>query len=453
METHSTVTNMVRASVCGRNGIRRQKIDRNIALAVLLSGVAVIVAGPTAIGAEIQYELRIGATHSDNVRRSVSANADDTIGFVGGRVDLQHQSRRVNFDLLTDLNYNVYTDDSFDNELTGSMNADFAATLVENVLTWVATDRFGKLQTNPFRADTEENRGNFNNFQTGPELVLRFGSRMSLQAGARYNRSDFEKRETDNDGLGANVGIYRALTPNRNISLSGSYQDVDYDDDTINTDYERRAVFASFTSNISKGSVALSLGVNEVELPGDTLDGTYARLAITRQITSRTNLGLSYDQSFSDAGDLFSRFQQAGFSFGDTFDIPGSGEPFESRRISASLDYDYRESSFFLNLSREQEDYESANTLERRRTQAAAGVSRRLGNAWRLNLGIRASRNDYDNVDREDDNLSYLLGLSRRLTRTVSLDFSYRRVERDSNDATESFDENRYTLTLRYAPE
>ena len=191
--------------------------------------VAVLMAASSLVqAADVDYELRLGGIHSDNVRRSGADGEDETIGFVGIGLDVAHESKRVNFSLHTILDWQHYVNDSFDDEVVGALNADLVLAMIPEVLTWVATNRFGQLQTNPFLSDTADNRGNFNSFSTGPDLLLRFGNRMSFGAGGRITRNDFEKRDIDNDVVSGNAFLSRDLSANRSISLSVTFDDIDY---------------------------------------------------------------------------------------------------------------------------------------------------------------------------------------------------------------------------------
>jgi len=405
------------------------------------------------LAADVDYDLRTGAIYSDNVRRSATMEEDQTIARVGFGLTVDHKTRRFGFQLRSNLDYNHYLDNAFDNEVVGAASGDLNFMLVENLLNWVATDRFGKLQTDPFLPDTEANRGNFNSFATGPDLVVGFGQRMSLNIGARYRTDSFETRDTDNDTGSVSIALSRALSPNRSISISGTYQDVDYDDNFLNSDYEVRAAYLSFDSQISKGNVSVSIGANEVDIQNETLDGTLANVSFSRELTPRTSIRLDYDQRYSDSGDIFRRFQDAGFDFGDTRDIPGEGEPFESRAFSAYIGYDYGGNDYYFRASSDVEDYDSSNTLERRRNSFGLGVSRRLGGTWRVSASGRIANLDYDNVSREDDDLSISLGVSRQLSRTLYLDFRVRYVDRSSDSVGADYTENQYSISFRYDPE
>ncbi|WP_405223896.1 outer membrane beta-barrel protein [Lentisalinibacter sediminis] len=420
-------------------------------IAIFLASLA-LAAGNTALAAKLDYELRAGGTYSDNIGRDSGAEEEGTIAFVGLSTDVTQATRRIDFSLLSDLDFFHYPDTDFDDEVFGAANADLTLDLIPNLLDWVTTDRFGKLQTNPFGADTPDNRSNFNNFSTGPELTLSLGDRTRLTLGGRYGVNSFEERDTDNDQVTASIALSRAISRNRSVGLTAAYDDIDYDDE-LNQDFERRSLAATFRSEISRGSLAVDLGINEVEVAGETLDGTLASVSFDRNLTARTSFSLGYDRRFSNAGDIFNRFQTGGSGFGETQDIAGDGEPFESQRFSVSLRTEAGGNDFSLAVFRSEEDFESDNALERQRDGVRAGVSRRLGSNWRISLDGRFEQSDFQNADREDDDLFASVNVSRRLTRTLFIDFTYQYADRGSSDGGFDFTENRYTLTLRFDPD
>lgn len=413
-----------------------------------------VLYGCAAFSADVDYELRIGGTYSDNVGRTESSKESELIAQAGFSIDLNQESRLTEFALLSDIDFNHYTDGSYDDEVVGALNADFALDLVQNFVQWVATNRFGTLQTNPFVSDSVNNRGNFNRFSTGPEITVPLGSRTSLGLGAQYSDTYYEERDSDNDVLSGQISISRAISSRRTLAIAATYEDVSFDDTTSNTDYERASAYLSFQSEISKGSISASLGMNEIDIAGETLDGTLAQLSFSRDLTGRTSFDISYDQQYSNSGDIFSLTQGTpGRDFGGTQDVPGDGEPFESRRLSAALSSEYGSNELYVRASSDEESYDSSNSLDRQRYTISAGVSRRLGSNWRISADGRFSQSDYENVDREDDDTDIRLGISRQLTRTLSLDLDYRYSDRSSDNAGASDTENRYTLRLRFDPE
>ncbi len=425
-------------------------LSRKVMVPIALTGLLVISEGQAV---EVDYELRAGGFYSDNIRRAGSGSSDDLVAFVGFGLDLQQVSRRIDLSILANLDYQHYLDNTFDGEVVGALNGNLTFGISPGVLDWVTTNRFGTLNTNPLLPDTGGNRENINNFSTGPELSLKLGGVTSLKAGAHYRNNNFEVRETDNDVLGGDIGLHRALSPNRSISLTATVDDVEYDNQLLNQNFERRAVFVGFNSEISRGRVSLSLGSNEVDTGSMTADGTLASISVTRRLSPRTEFRLSYDQRFSDAGDIFRRFENPGREFDETQDIGGLGAPFESRRFSVQVDMQRGNNEFFAAVHFNDEDYESIDFLDRKRTEGNFGVARQINREWRASADVRLRLTKYRNLDRSDDDLQLGLSAARRISRDFYLDFGYRLFNRNSSGVSTDYTDNRLFVTLRFDPE
>lgn len=402
--------------------------------------------------AEITQEYRVGATHSDNLGRTPDSELSDTAATVGVALSTEYASRRVEFDLDSDLEYLHYSEDNFDDEVMGALAAELSIKLIPDTIVWDTTNDFGKLQTDPLRADAPDNRENFNSFATGPGVSLQLGARTSLDLGGQYETNYFELRETDNEIVGSTVTLARRLTSNRSVSLNGSWQDVDYDNDELNSDFERRSVYLGFRSQIPQGLLDVSVGVNEVELDDAEFDGTLASLSFTRQISRKLAVSLGYDRRISETGDIFRRFQSTSRELGRTGDVGGLGGPFRSERLSASVDYEDNENRYFLEVFANEEDYEEANDLERRQRGASVGGNQTVGRDWELSIVGAYLRSEYQSSDRDDDDWSLEARVSRRLTRTVFVDFRYLHADRQSNQPGLEYRENRYALEIRFNP-
>lgn len=415
---------------------------------------AVLAIGPLQ-ASELDYGLRVGGIHTDNPRRSGSAEQDDTIAFVGLDLDWSaDESSRVDWSLFGNVDYHHYVDDTFDDEVLGAVNLDVDAAVLPDRLHWIVTHRYGQLVTDPFLASTVDNRGDVNNFATGPDLTVRLGARSSAVLGGRYQANRFEERNADNDVAQATFTLQREVRENRTLSLTASYEDVDFDD-TLNPDYERYAASLGFRSRVSRGSISLSAGWNEIEIGDETRDGLLADLSVSRELSSQTTLTLGYSQRYSNAGDLFNRLQDpaAGGNFGQAQEIAGDADPFESRGINLGLNSSHRGNTWSVRFLSLDESFDEFNPLDRERLEAQLQIGREIARGWRVTLNGRFARFDFRNVDREDDDVTARIRISRQLTRRFDLLLGYAYVDRSSSDPVADFTENRYTLTLQFAPE
>ena len=75
-----------------------------------------------------------------------------------------------------------------------------------------------------------------------------------------------------------------------------------------------------------------------------------------------------------------------------------------------------------------------------------------MGRDWELSVVGAYFRSEYQSSDRDDDDWSLEARVSRRLTRTVFVDFRYLHADRQSNQPGLEYRENRYALEIRFNP-
>jgi len=422
-------------------------LTRAIAVLVLCSLLSTHI-----VAAEVEYEFRLGASRSDNVLRTDVLELESTIMLAGLQLDLQHATRRVEASLVANLEYRNYTDDTFDDEVIGSLNADLELQLVPDVLSWVVQDRFGGLQTNPFQANTPENRQNINRFSTGPDLRMRLGSNTAVELGGRYHSTRYEISDIDSDVFGGRVSLVRALSPHRSISLNVTTDRFEFDNTFLNSNYDRQSAYFGFQSEIARGSLIVSLGYNELHDNGEVVDGNLISVAWDREVSSSTTINVSYDEGFNETSGTLGQ-SQPGQEIGGPQNTPGVSDPFENRRFSLGLDFNRNNNNVFASLLFNEDEYVTNTLLDRNRSELRVGYSKVLGSAWRLRLNGALQKTDFVATGREDDDTVFGVGLSRQLSRAVSVNLDLARFERDSSDPAFNYVENQVDLTFSYSRE
>ena len=403
--------------------------------------------------ADVDYELRVGGAFTDNVRRNDLAIEDQWVAIAGLKFDASRESTRFDGSFLADLQFNKYMDDAFENENLSSFELDAEFKLAPDVFHWVVFDKFGVLQQDPFRADTPENRENVNLFETGPDLTVRLGDQGSAKLGGRYRSNKFEISNIDNTTVTGSLSLSRALSPNRILSLNGSADRIEFEDSVAYSDFDRKSAYLGFTSKISNGSLTLNIGVNELLIEGETYSGTLMGLSWSRQLTNISTINVNYNERFSDAGDLFRRYESYGDRPGDAQPFTPTGDPFEVSALRIGYDYEKERSTFLISALFSEDTYQNQTGLDSQRMGGRIGLSRGSESGWTVGADLRFETRDFETSDQQDDYLDAILRISRRLTRTVSLSFEYLYSERTSNQVGQDYSENRYTLLFLFGPQ
>ncbi len=403
-------------------------------------------------GAEVDVEFRLGGTYSDNAARVNSNVTSDTIVSAGLWLDVSEITKRFDGWLKANIDHNVYTEDTFDDETFASFAGVAEVQLMPRVFSWVVANRFDKLRTDPFQADTPTNRENVNRFSTGPNLNLRLGNVTVIRLDGRYKKTRYEISDFDNDVLSGSISLIRMLSAARSISLNVTADRFEYDDSDLYSNFDLQSASLAIQSRVSRGELSAAIGVNQIHDNGITFDGSLANITWNRKISSASSFSLGYDQRFSESGDLFERYQEINKGNDTSLPVLGSANPLEISRSSVSYQFNKERNGVSFSFSHSQLDYEMDDFLDRDISALRINIQRKLGAAWHARLGGRASRTEYDQSEREDDDLELSLTIRRQLTRTLSVNLRARYIERDSNAAGFNYEENRYTLQVVYAP-
>jgi hypothetical protein len=403
----------------------------------------------------IEYEIRVGVIRTDNVLRTDVDEVEETIALLGLNLDVQHERRKIDASLLTDLEFRTYTANTFDDDIIGTLNADLNLHFVPETFSWVFVEQFGQLNSNPFQPDTPLNRENVNRFSTGPDFRLRMGSSTAIEVGGRLYLNDFEISDIDNEVLEATISLARALSPHRSLSLNVTGSSVEFDNSEIGDtgffrDYDLKSAYFGFESEAARSSVTVNLGVNEIERNGETFDGDLIYINWDRDISSSTVLNLAYNEGLSDAADALGRTQDPDLGPGDPDQTAGVSDPFENRRFTLGISATRNDNTLYASAIYNEDEYLTLSFLDRNSTTLSVGLSRVIGSSWQIRLRGALQKTEYVSSGREDDNIVISAGFSKQFSRAVAFNLDFTRFDSDSSDTSFGYVDNTIRLTLSY---
>jgi hypothetical protein len=217
-------------------------------------------------------------------------------------------------------------------------------------------------------------------------------------------------------------------------------------------DFDRREAYLQLESSISRGSVNLIVGSNEVEYAEGPIRKPLYSLNLSRKLTKLLAMSFSYDRRINDAGDQFGRSSGSVPGSGDGQGITPVGDTYQTEELSFGVGRSKGRSQFSIGAYRAQDNYRSATSYNSTRSGVAANYQLVLGSLWSIGIGGSLENRDFENEDFEDDNVDLAVTIERRLTRTLCIQFEYRRIDRESPSESNTYLENRYSLNLTYRP-
>ena len=232
----------------------------------------------SALSADLDWSVESTVGHTDNATRVNSDEISDTIGSIGGHIDLTRDGSRIDGRLRARGSYRDYFDNTYNSEFLGSGAAELRIGLIGETLTWSVDDTFGQVLSDSLAPSTPENRENVNIFSTGPDIrlplgqVYRSGHRCPLSGCELSGREQCRQQPCHGD-----IALVRRTSPAVTWSLNVNASSVDFDGPN-NPGYDQQEVFVRLESKGANQTLTADLGMSFLD-GGDQTDQTAAHPA------------------------------------------------------------------------------------------------------------------------------------------------------------------------------
>ncbi len=427
----------------------------NLAMTALLALVAsapvFAQVGTTSPETNLDLQFRVGLNWTDNLGRETNGESE-TFGSAGATVEFIREAARLRAALAGEIDYLHYDSNRFDNEVIGRIDGLIGIALLPQRLDWMIENRFGQVRTDPFAAESPENREYLNVFETGPDLYLPLGVRTALEASGRFaDRRLQNSDELDSQIVSGEAGLFRQLSPTQRAGLSATARTVEYDGEDLPR-YKLYSAFFTYERQLATGEVGIDLGANRLGFTGRSSTGALVRARWIRELTARSMLSLSAGREFRDAGDQLGAAGLVGTGLGTTGDAGLTADPYTSTYGSATYTLERDRTVFTLGGGASSERYEAANLLDRNTLFVDAGMRYSFSRTLEGELGFSVRREDFTRVDAATaDEFIFNAGLARRVGREFDITFQYQYAQRDA-DVGFDFEENRIIISLVWVP-
>ncbi len=407
-----------------------------------------LVGAPMAGAADVSYGAYLGMGYTDNVTRVPTDELDETIASIGGQFRLAQESRRLNADIVTRLEYREYLDNSFDSEIVGNLIGSAVFDIVEERFTWTVDDTFGQTMLNQFLPSTPANRENANRLSTGPDLTLPFGSRNEFILRGRYIDLSYEDSDLGNQRTRGEASLARDVSDVATASANFTTERVEFDDQARFANFDHSEAFLSYTVDSARTTLSIDGGITEIESEIETNDTWLGRLEFARKVSVATTVGIELGHDFSDAGDAFANLQAL---------QPGSLEPVPVQQTATPFENTYgilfgrfarNRTGLQLRLGYYDEQYEGEPLFDRKRYTLDLTLNRDISSVMSVRLGANYSRQEYEIADQDFSDLRASLGVRWNSGRSSYLSFEYQYLDRSDDVAG---DYNASEIWLRFA--
>lgn len=415
-------------------------------------GVASMFLPLAAFGAGLDYEFTVGAAQSDNVARQSDNEQSETIAVAGLQFSFDEQTRRVEAELVGNLAFHEYLDNTYDSEFLGNFAGRTRVSLVEDRLSWTLSDNFGQVLNDPFVPETPENRGNVNYLSTGLQGGFPVGRQMVVGLGANYSQASYENQPFDSSTVGLDANFTRLIAEGNSLGLNMRGAQVEYDDEALSAnDYDQVEAFVRYAVTGARTRLTVDGGYSSLDSDATGEEtGALLRLNIARRMSSASTLLLDLGHEFSNSASAFATSQGTGaIGLGST---PGlqTAEPFTWQHANLRWNLAGQRTGLGIGAELQKREYENQPLLDQRITNYSANLGRDLSSAMNLQLSLLFGRTQFEIPGTDYDELLANAALSYRFTRHLVVSFSYSYQDRDSDLEGASYQESRIWLSFGY---
>ena len=399
--------------------------------------------------ADLDWGVEATVGHTDNATRVSSDEISDTIGSIGGHIEVTRDGSRIDGRLRGAGSFRDYFDNTYNDDFLGSGAAELRIGLIGEAVTWSVDDTFGQVLSDAFTPSTPDNRENVNIFSTGPDIRLQLGRSTEMVIGGRYQDSNYQNSSSvDNERVSGDISLVRHTSPAVAWSLNVSASSVDFNG-AGNPGYDQREVFARMESRGTNQTLTADVGIGVLD-GGDQTDHTaLVRINWIRQLSPSWALELGALSEFGNADDQFVYGVGGGTELGGTQDVQLSGLAMRNDNARLALRFVRPRTRLRLFGDIGQETYPDTIGQDRSRWSLGVEATRRLTAHLEATIELFHEDRDFDTGAGDDKTDRYSARLDWRIGRSLFLGIEGRKEDRSGN-TNYSYDETIYLASLSY---
>jgi hypothetical protein len=391
-------------------------------------------------GGEAPIAFWLGHARSDNAART-SGRGRGSYNAAGTMFNLARDRGRFEGSLVGSLEYRAYADEIGEDERVGNLAATADVAIVPERFSWLIGESYVQGRSDPFGADTLENRENVSVFATGPDVNLPIGDRTSLGLSGTYSERTYgESVFLDSEVVTGQFGVYRQARPTTVVGIAGETTDVDYKAEAT-PGYDIEAAYLSYERSLASGSVFVNVGGNELIAADNSVREPYFELNWARALTGRSRFTLTATSGFTDSGRLLElRPDQV------AIDVLLTSDATNRREVALEYELDLDRTSVVVGAAALSDEFEQNTALDSDGQEKHLEITRTITPLMTLGLGLLEVSRDFMTTGQENEETFARLWLNRRFGQNFSLEAHVQRSEHPG-----IYTERLYQATLVYS--
>lgn len=406
---------------------------------------------------ELEYDVGVAVMHSDNIGFSETDETSDTVVSPQLSFNAQQNGTALQFLVQGDVRYPHYMDNTFDDEIQGSLFGSLDWIILPERISFQATDSLSRQSVNALNSFVPSNQQQVNVFTAGPTFTARFNPTTRGQLDLLYtNTYAEESSEFQGDRYSAEGRIERRLNSTDVLSVNAGTLRSRYDSTGAFYDYDRYDAYLGYTSSLARFDIELEAGYSRVEprnYDGDSSSPLF-RGNVEWRVAPRTSLSAGILYEFSDAAQnlVFRREPTDPPPVIDPLDptLQIGPQTFRQRQVMLGYYFNGERVSVRVNPYYERIRYLAASTENQDVKAVSTNVDWRLKPGLDLSFALVRQKREYNDLARNDTTTFMNIGLTRQLARHWIGRAYLQRSERDSSSVTQSYTENSIMVSLVY---
>ncbi len=411
-----------------------------------------------AMAVTLDYTTELGFLHSDNINLSGTDPVTENLLIPRIGFSLTEDGSNLQSKAVGQLEYRDYLGGTFGNEFRGTFDGTVDWALIPQRLKWSFADNLGLYPVDFRQPGTPGNLQQINVFSTGPTLQFRLAPTINGLAELRYTDSYAETTDSFNSKrFGGALRALYDLDATRRLSGNLEVAKIDFDNDTLQSDYTRYAGYAGYSQKLAQFDLDAALGYSYLDFDnGEHTSGPLVRAQLDWRATASSKFGLGASWEFADAAASVAA-GSAGLDGGLGGVVIGgasiSPDVYEEHRVVGT----YAFTSVRLTLdatsyvSRIRYERVLANDLDRDEYSARLNLGYRLRPTLTLGVFAGATRRDYQAAVSDTRDYGFGSFLSHKVNPHWAWRADLSRVERHSVGDGLSYDENSAYLRVIYS--
>jgi len=404
---------------------------------------------PGARALETSSNVGIDLRYTDNATFASTNTTDELITTGTINASIREDQGPLTGSASASLSYIDYLDNTFDTQTYPRLAGSATWVQYRNVLSWNFNDFYTQTRVNSLGRDTPTNTEDINVANLGGNLTLRPADRHTVVLTPSFSDYYYQTSDSDNQQTGMTARWSYRIKPTIGMSLSGSYRQVDYDNDLTNADYTNTKLDIGVSVQSARGNYAASIGTTKASRDsGGDSNGLSARLAASYKFTGHSSINASVSTDLTDSSTIYLT-SSLDPNTGDFGTVQTSDDVV--RNSVARFAYSRRGTTNTVSAWIELRDLDYQTTLDDRKVhEIGANFSRRLSPTVSATITGLYTETDIQNVAYTDKHYQTDAQFGYSLSRKLSASAGARYQKRDTGDPISEYDELSVFAKLGY---